>query len=183
MLRLASALAGCRPFPVATATGKTGEPGAAAPSADPVRRVRERRFVLRFQNPAEDRHHVGASVARTRPTVLLRENGFEYEGQHYHSLTAIATKITGAHWSGPRFFGLTRRAGASVAEVRSTSEGGAAAIAIAPLLRPRRPGKQTDRQRVNDEHLLLLAVVRGRVDHRRRVSLVKMTRSLMMSSI
>ena len=50
-------------------------------------------------------------------TVLVRENGFEYEGQHYRSLTVIAEKITGVHWSGPRFFGLTRRAGASVAEV------------------------------------------------------------------
>ena len=49
--------------------------------------------------------------------VLVRENGFEYEGQHYRSLTVIAEKITGAHWSGPRFFGLTRRAGASVVEV------------------------------------------------------------------
>jgi hypothetical protein len=44
-------------------------------------------------------------------TVLVRENGFEYDGQHYPSLTVIAEKITGAHWSGPRFFGLTRRAG------------------------------------------------------------------------
>jgi len=47
-------------------------------------------------------------------TVLVGENGFEYEGQHYRSLTVIAEGITGAHWSGPRFFGLTRRAGASV---------------------------------------------------------------------
>jgi hypothetical protein len=48
-------------------------------------------------------------------TVLVREDGFEYEGQRYRSLTVIAERITGAHWSGPRFFGLTRRAGASVA--------------------------------------------------------------------
>jgi len=47
-------------------------------------------------------------------TVLVRENGFEYDGQCYRSLTVIAEKITGAHWSGPRFFGLTKRASASV---------------------------------------------------------------------
>ena len=47
-------------------------------------------------------------------TVLVHENGFEYEGQRYRSLTVIAERITGAHWSGPRFFGLTKRAGASV---------------------------------------------------------------------
>ena len=46
-------------------------------------------------------------------TVLVREDGFEYEGEHYRSLTMIAERITGAHWSGPRFFGLTKRPGAS----------------------------------------------------------------------
>ena len=43
-------------------------------------------------------------------TVLAREDGFEYEGECYRSLTVIAEQITGAHWSGPRFFGLTKRA-------------------------------------------------------------------------
>ena len=47
-------------------------------------------------------------------TVLVHKDGFEYEGQRYRSLTVIAERITGAHWSGPRFFGLTTRAGASV---------------------------------------------------------------------
>jgi hypothetical protein len=46
-------------------------------------------------------------------TVLVREDGFEYEGQRYRSLTVIAERITGAHWSGPRFFGLIKRAHAS----------------------------------------------------------------------
>src|SRR5215472_6122791 len=47
-------------------------------------------------------------------TVLVREDGFEYEREHYRSLTLIAERITGAHWSGPRFFGLTKRAGGLV---------------------------------------------------------------------
>jgi Protein of unknown function (DUF2924) len=46
-------------------------------------------------------------------TVLAREDGFEYEGQRYRSLTVIAERITGAHWSGPRFFGVSKRARAS----------------------------------------------------------------------
>jgi len=46
-------------------------------------------------------------------TVLVREDGFEYQGQRYRSLTVIAERITGAHWSGPRFFGLNKRARAS----------------------------------------------------------------------
>ena len=43
-------------------------------------------------------------------TVLVGEEGLEYEGQRYRSLSVIAERITGAHWSGPRFFGLTKRA-------------------------------------------------------------------------
>jgi len=45
-------------------------------------------------------------------TVLVHNNGFEHEGERYRSLTAIAERITEAHWSGPRFFGLTTRASA-----------------------------------------------------------------------
>lgn len=58
-------------------------------------------------------------------TILLREWGerehrvavsatglFEYEGQTFKSLTAVARHITGAHWSGPLFFGLTGKGGA-----------------------------------------------------------------------
>ena len=49
-------------------------------------------------------------------TILVREEGFEYEGKRYRSLTVIAERITGAHWSGPRFFGLGKRARILVAE-------------------------------------------------------------------
>ncbi len=54
-------------------------------------------------------------------TVLLREWGerehkvavtaeglFEYEGKTFKSLTAVARAITGTHWSGPLFFGLSK---------------------------------------------------------------------------
>jgi hypothetical protein len=34
------------------------------------------------------------------------EGGFTYRGKTYRSLSAIAKEITGAKWSGPRFFGL-----------------------------------------------------------------------------
>ena len=46
-------------------------------------------------------------------TVLVQKDGFEHEGQRYRSLTVIAERITGAHWSGPRFFGLAKRPRAS----------------------------------------------------------------------
>jgi len=38
--------------------------------------------------------------------IEVTAKGFMMDGQTYKSLTAIARKITGAHWSGPRFFGL-----------------------------------------------------------------------------
>ena len=39
-------------------------------------------------------------------SVLVTEDGLVFEGRHYASLSKIAREITGAHWSGPRFFGL-----------------------------------------------------------------------------
>ena len=41
-------------------------------------------------------------------TVTVTEDGFECGGVSYPSLTKVAKAITGAHWSGPRFFGLAR---------------------------------------------------------------------------
>jgi len=52
----------------------------------------------------------GATLVRTwkekthRVTVL--NDGFEFEGIHYASLSEIARQITGTRWNGPRFFGL-----------------------------------------------------------------------------
>lgn len=38
--------------------------------------------------------------------VVVLDKGYEYRGERYASLSAIALRITGAKWSGPRFFGL-----------------------------------------------------------------------------
>ena len=38
--------------------------------------------------------------------VDVIEGGYVFEAKVYPSLSAIAGKITGVHWSGPRFFGL-----------------------------------------------------------------------------
>jgi hypothetical protein len=42
--------------------------------------------------------------------VLVLDDGFLFEDRRYRSLTQIARAITGAVWSGPRFFGLTSEA-------------------------------------------------------------------------
>ena len=38
--------------------------------------------------------------------VTVTDDGVVYDGVTYRSLSAVAHQITGAHWSGPRFFGL-----------------------------------------------------------------------------
>ncbi len=38
--------------------------------------------------------------------VDVAEDGYLWRGGRYRSLSAISREITGAHWSGPRFFGL-----------------------------------------------------------------------------
>lgn len=40
-------------------------------------------------------------------SVEVLESGFAYGGRSWRSLSEIARHVTGAHWSGPRFFGLT----------------------------------------------------------------------------
>lgn len=57
--------------------------------------------------------------------VLVHPDGFEWEGRRHRSLSVIARTITGAHWSGPRFFGLIRSSvdGAASVERRSATNG------------------------------------------------------------
>ena len=42
--------------------------------------------------------------------VRVLDNGFEYDGRQFSSLSAIAQEITGVKWNGYRFFGLTKEA-------------------------------------------------------------------------
>jgi hypothetical protein len=71
---------------------------AALPSAKPTAKIEV--SVLRL----------GARLVRTwkgaTHEITVVERGFAYRGRRYRSLTEIAKAITGAHWSGPRFFGL-----------------------------------------------------------------------------
>jgi len=39
--------------------------------------------------------------------AIAEDQGFRFGDRIYPSLTAVATQVTGTHWSGPRFFGLT----------------------------------------------------------------------------
>jgi len=67
--------------------------------------------------------HVKKSVGPVPGTLLIREwkgrrhevsaleNGFEYRGRRFRSLSAVAMHITGTKWNGPAFFGLRENGG------------------------------------------------------------------------
>lgn len=60
----------------------------------------------------------------TTHVVDITDTGFLWRGKPWASLSAIAQEITGAHWSGPRFFGLT-----DAAQTRKPRNTTAAAVA------------------------------------------------------
>lgn len=43
-----------------------------------------------------------------RHEVTVVAGGFEYEGKRYRSLTAVTKAITGTHWNGRAFFGVSK---------------------------------------------------------------------------
>jgi hypothetical protein len=42
----------------------------------------------------------------TQHQVIVRDDGVEFQGKKYKSLSQVAQRITGTKWSGPLFFGL-----------------------------------------------------------------------------
>jgi len=58
---------------------------------------------------------IGTRVAREwngqRHEVTVVPGGFEYRGNRFPSLSAIARIITGTRWNGPAFFGMRERKG------------------------------------------------------------------------
>ena len=68
--------------------------------------------VLRL-SPQDDRlPPVGDFIVREykgrEHVVTILQQGFEYEGETYKTLSAVAKTITGQHWNGFRFFNLTK---------------------------------------------------------------------------
>ena len=83
-------------------TSKTAMRRAAAAADEPAKPAAIIRKLTPGTRLVRDWHGVGH-------TVTVMEDGFAYDGKYWPSLSAIAKAITGAHWNGPRFFGLTER--------------------------------------------------------------------------
>jgi hypothetical protein len=47
----------------------------------------------------------------TTHDVIVTDKGFVWEGRTYKSLSAVAEAVSGAKWSGSRFFGLIKALG------------------------------------------------------------------------
>lgn len=64
------------------------------------------------RRPTADRLSLGGRFIRewngVSHVVDVTSQGYRWRGTDYRSLSAIAREITGAHWSGPRFFGLQK---------------------------------------------------------------------------
>jgi len=63
-------------------------------------------------HPASQTQAIGTRLVRewngVTHTVEVLEDGFYWRAQRYRSLSAIAREITGAYWSGPRFFQINK---------------------------------------------------------------------------
>ncbi len=74
--------------------------------------IGERHSKIKRRAPAREFHFAPGTVLlrewgeREHRVTVTAEGWFEYEGQRFKSLTAVARHITGQHWSGPLFFGL-----------------------------------------------------------------------------
>lgn len=79
------------------------------PSDGTIRRTLERSLKASSSIPAPVTQN-GCVLTRDwkgrRHTVRVSEDGYEWEGDTYRSLSKIAQLITGTRWSGPRFFGV-----------------------------------------------------------------------------
>ena len=71
---------------------------AGTPAGRPARRVDNR---LPMPGTAITREYKGETVE-----VRVLEEGFEYAGAIYRTLSGVARAVTGAHWNGYRFFNL-----------------------------------------------------------------------------
>jgi Protein of unknown function (DUF2924) len=62
--------------------------------------------------------------------VMALEEGFVLDGKTYRSLSKVAGAITGGHWNGPRFFGLTgsKAMGRATAAIASTEQVGISGV-------------------------------------------------------
>ena len=112
-----------------------------------------RRLLMSLPKPGTEpiRHlKIGSVIVREFDgkihEVMVAPGGFYWSGQTYASLSAIARKITGTSWNGPRFFGLrgTSEPAQAELEVKPTGVGKDERRSSRGAVRPRCKGVLAD---------------------------------------
>jgi len=93
------------------ATGAGGQKGAKLGAAVTDERIPPRDTVLTRVYRGQAYH------------VVVRDDGFEYDGQVFRSLSAIAKMITGSHWNGLLFFKIVKPKAAPAVETAKPANG------------------------------------------------------------
>lgn len=83
------------------------------PPASPVDEAQGTVATLPFRVEPDDRLPMPGTLLKRSYKgqsiqVRVLQKGFEFEGEVYRSLSAVAQKVTGAHWNGYLFFGLPK---------------------------------------------------------------------------
>lgn len=78
--------------------------------------------------------------------VVVRDDGFEYDGQVFRSLSAIAKLITGSHWNGLLFFKIAKPKAGQVADAAKPKKKPAARSGRSTTGRPTTVAKPKRRQ-------------------------------------
>jgi DUF2924 family protein len=77
----------------------------------------EARLNGKLSKRSRDRPIAGTRLIRewkgVEHAATVLDDGYEYQGRRYKSLSAIARAITGTRWNGPLFWGFARRNGTS----------------------------------------------------------------------
>lgn len=82
--------------------------------------------------------------------VVVRDDGFEYDGQVFRSLSAIAKLITGSHWNGLLFFNIAKPRTETAANGAGRKSGQVAGNREAPAGRARTVAKPRRRRETVD---------------------------------
>lgn len=89
-------------------TMRTTAPREPATPAQAPHRTKPAKFANDYRVPLPGsvitRDYKGRSIL-----VKVLPAGFEYEGEFFETLSAVATAVTGSHWNGYLFFGLARK--------------------------------------------------------------------------
>jgi hypothetical protein len=92
-----------------TPTTRARVPAGLEPPAEAPGRVETRTRTIRDSRLPSPGTVLSRRYRGREIRVLVFEDGYEWDGRKFDSLTAVARTVTGQHWNGRLFFGVTQR--------------------------------------------------------------------------